>query len=81
MQLEQLMALDADVTLEFDDGSVSVNSTHLRMCSKVLSHALEAATAGTSADASNSADAAGSGSRKRPRDSSNIPVPGRSTSG
>lgn len=77
MQLEELMALDADIVLNFEDGTVSVNSTHLRMCSKVLGHALEAATAGSgpSAEAASSADAASSGTRKRPRDGI-IPVSG-----
>jgi len=48
-QLEELIGLNADVELQFSDGSLSCNSTVLSVFSSVLRGAVEAHTAGSNA--------------------------------
>jgi hypothetical protein len=70
--LEELIDFKADVTLEFQDGTMSANSTLLGLYSSVLRGATEVATAGT-------AGCGTSAGSNRSRDSSNITIPMPST--
>lgn len=49
MQLEELIGLNADVELQFSDGSLPCNSTLLSVFSSVLRGAIEPNTAGSNA--------------------------------